>query len=152
LQVTLESLIQNLFVKLVLCNSQRPESVTPVRVKHTQSEARQHLIDTYRNVAHSNDNLADELRRRADDFETQEMGHECGHLFTISATSIGHYGIAGEGGESHKDAQPEPDPIVFSTQVRAHSLVEACRKAAAIPMPKWSNPLDGESGAGGPAT
>lgn len=126
--------------------------------KKTRSEARRSLIDTYRIVAHHNDQVADELRDRADQFEEEEMGHECGHIFTLSFNSIIHSGIAGEGPESHRDGK-----LVMGTnrtvQVRAHNLRDALRKAASLPLDSWRgqeeapyiDDLAGDRGAGSPA-
>jgi hypothetical protein len=81
------------------------------------------------------DKVADEMRAKADEWELKELGHDCGHQFTITITDVGHYGIAGEGPESHKDAGYSGEPR--SVTVRAHNLNDALRKAAALPLDKW---------------
>jgi hypothetical protein len=104
----------------------------------SQSEARLHLIDTYRKVADQQAQLALEMYQRADDLEHKELGHECGHQFIISFHSIGHYGIHGEGPESHADtAVPEEEFPVREVTVRAHDLPTALRKASALPLIAW---------------
>lgn len=122
--------------------------------KRDRSEARRNLIRTYRDFASSNDRISDEMRERADGLELQELGHECGHIFTITAFSTMHSGLAGEGPESHRDSPPDPRAPVLTLQVRANSLTEACRKAAATVLSEWefiTDPLDGDRGAGAPA-
>lgn len=96
------------------------------------------LIRTYRQTAAQMDITADECRDRADERETKLLGHECGHIFTITASSITHSGIAGEGPESHRDAPFDLQTSVdFIIQVRAHDLPTALRKAAAKRLSDW---------------
>jgi hypothetical protein len=82
--------------------------------------------------------VGDEMRQMAEKKELKDLGHECGHQFTITVSSVGHYGIAGEGPESHKDAVPfEDDDIFIPVTVRAHNLSDALRKAATLPLSVW---------------
>lgn len=76
-----------------------------------------------------------EFLARAKAADRREMGHDCGHLFTITVQSIGHSGIVGEGPESHADAQYSDvyRPVV----VRAHNLRDALLLAAAEPLASW---------------
>ena len=102
-------------------------------------------IEQMRIAASRQDKVADEMRALADEWELKELGHDCGHQFTITYTDVGHYGIAGEGPESHKDAGYSGEPR--SVTVRAHNLNDALRKAAALPLDKWFE--EAEDGADG---
>ena len=68
--------------------------------------------------------------------ELRDEGHNCGHEFTITAVSRGHY----VGDTTHKDA-PEPaagDYVpTLTTKVRAHNLRDALLLAAAEPLAEW---------------
>lgn len=106
--------------------------------KKTPSEARLHLIEAYRQIARQQSQIVEELLAKADALELKELGHECGHQFTISMHSIGHYGIHGEGPDSHRDSVDDPEDFPErKVTVRAHDLPSALRKAAALPLIAW---------------
>lgn len=83
------------------------------------------------------DDIAKYYVRYAQEAELREKGHECGHQFIITTTSIMHSGITGEGPESHRDAQPDPEPIFMQLEVRAHDLQAALVIAACAPLAEW---------------
>ena len=82
-----------------------------------------------------------EAERAARTSDRTPEGHNCGHEFTISAVSRGHY----VGDTTHKDA-PEPaagDYVpTLTTKVRAHNLRDALLLAAAEPLAEWVMPDD----------
>jgi len=94
--------------------------------------------------ARRQDAVADEMRARAEKVQLKEVGHECGHAFTISVTSIGHSsGVVGEDPPVHSDASfYSSDPLPHTVTVRAHNLPDALRKAAALPLSEWFEPED----------
>lgn len=92
--------------------------------------------------------LADNLDRDAHRAEDARMGHECGHQFTISVTSLGHYGLADQGPESHEDAKANPEPVHFTRTVRAHNLASALRRAAQGGLVAWDTHLSNDEPGG----
>lgn len=85
-----------------------------------------------------------EFLTRAKAADLKATGHDCGHEWTITVSSRGHYGIAHEGPESHSDANyaDEMRPIV----VRAHNLRDALLLAAAEPLGSWLEDEEDEDG------
>ena len=80
--------------------------------------------------------VADEMRAKADGWESKDLGHECGHLWTIYVTSKGHSsGVVGEDPPVHSDANHID--AMRPVQVRAHDLSAALRKAAALSLDAW---------------
>jgi hypothetical protein len=75
-----------------------------------------------------------EFLKRETEAETRERDHECGHQFTITAHSRGHYG-APDG--SHEDAHDDGKDIPMTITVRAHDLQAALLRAAAHPLADW---------------
>jgi hypothetical protein len=85
-----------------------------------------------------------EFLKRETEAETRERGHECGHQFTITVTSRGHYGLAGVGGAEDpaggsymcEDADYESE-VPMTLTVRAHDLQAALLKAASHGLADW---------------
>ena len=75
--------------------------------------------------------------------ELRDVGHNCGHEFTISVVTRGHYTVVGD--PTHHDA-PEcaaGDYLPTMTiKVRAHNLRDALLLAAAKPLAEWVMPDD----------
>ena len=75
--------------------------------------------------------------------ELRDVGHNCGHEFTISVVTRGHYMVVGD--PTHHDA-PEcaaGDYLPTMTiKVRAHNLRDALLLAAAEPLAEWVMPDD----------
>ena len=75
--------------------------------------------------------------------ELRDEGHNCGHEFTITAVSRGHYTVVGD--PTHRDA---PECVAgdyvptMTTKVRAHNLRDALLLAAAEPLAEWVMPDD----------
>jgi len=92
-------------------------------------------IDGLRESARMSHKTADEMMTMADKRELTTLGHECGHQFTITFTSIMHSSIVGEGPESHQDSEWASEPA--SVTVRANDLSTALHKAAALPLSAW---------------
>lgn len=86
----------------------------------------------WRSVGDTFDKIIREYLTKAQKADQEETGHECGHTFEVLVRSRGHYGIAGEGGGSHSDANywDSSEPV----QVRAHNLRDALLLAAALPL------------------
>jgi hypothetical protein len=91
------------------------------------------------------DNVDREFIKRALAAEQAETGHECGHRFEISVRSAGHYGIAGEGSESHSDAPYFESDVPMVVEVRAHNLRDALLVAATLPLNDWMPDEDADS-------
>ena len=75
--------------------------------------------------------------------ELRDEGHNCGHEFTITAASRGHYTVVGD--PTHKDAPERAagDYVpTMTTKVRAHNLRDALLLAAAEPLAEWVMPDD----------
>ena len=71
--------------------------------------------------------------------EAAELGHECGHLFTIRVTTRGHYSVNGD--PEHRDApEGDGDDMPWTLTVRAHNLRDAMLVAALTPLGEWSWP------------
>lgn len=66
--------------------------------------------------------------------EKREFGHDCGHQFTITVTSRGHYGI-GEPGKDCVDADYDSKPMTLT--VRANNLRDALLRAASHRLVDW---------------
>jgi len=88
-------------------------------------------------LARNFDNVDREFIKRALAAEKAEKGHDCGHRFEINVRSAGHYGIAGEGAESHSDAPYFESDVPMVVEVRAHSLRDALLVAATLPLNDW---------------
>ena len=76
--------------------------------------------------------------------ELRDVGHDCGHEFTITAVTRGHYTLVGD--STHKDA-PEwaaGDYMPMTIKVRAHNLRDALLLAAAEPLAEWVMPDEDE--------
>ena len=76
--------------------------------------------------------------------ELRDVGHDCGHTFTISVVSRGHYTVAHD--PTHHDA-PEcaaGDYMPMTIKVRAHNLRDALLLAAAEPLAEWVMPDEDE--------
>src|SRR5438132_11130610 len=72
-----------------------------------------------------------EFLQRETEAEQRERGHECGHQFTISVTSRGHYGlIHAETGELERCDDADWDGTPMTLTVRAHDLQAALLRAA----------------------
>lgn len=67
--------------------------------------------------------------------ESRERGHDCGHQFTITVTSRGHYG-APDG--THHDAADNGADLPLTLTVRAHNLRDALLRAASHGLADWS--------------
>ena len=74
--------------------------------------------------------------------ELRDVGHNCGHEFTITVMTRGHYTVVGD--PTHHDA-PEwaaSDYMPMTIKVRAHNLRDALLLAAAEPLAEWVMPDD----------
>lgn len=85
------------------------------------------------------------LAKRA---EHRDLGHECGHEFTITSTVRGHSWVVGGSPETHCDALQDGD-VRFTLKVRASSLRDALLVAAITPLHEWSGWDDDEPDAAG---
>lgn len=76
--------------------------------------------------------------------ELRDVGHNCGHEFTISVVSRGHYTVVGD--PTHHDAPEAPagDYMPMTIKVRAHNLRDALLLAAAEPLAEWVMPDEDE--------
>lgn len=95
-------------------------------------------------LARNFDTVDREFIKRALAAEKKETGHECGHRFEISVRSAGHYGITGEGPESHSDAPFFKTDVPMVVEVRAHNLRDALLVAATLPLDDWMPDEGGE--------
>lgn len=66
-----------------------------------------------------------------------DPGPGMGHQFRFAVTVQGSYSI--EGDSKHYDSDPNTISEPFTLTVRAWSLPEACRVAAAIPFHEWKH-------------
>ena len=91
---------------------------------------------------HDREMLASMTKQRA--AEAAELGHECGHLFTIRVTTRGHYSVNGD--PEHRDApEGDGDDMPWTLTVRAHNLRDAMLVAALTPLGEWSWPGQDEA-------
>jgi len=67
----------------------------------------------------------------------QERGHDCGHQFTISVTSRGHYGLLGEDGKLERCDDANWDGEPWTITVRASDLPAALLRAASHDLNDW---------------
>ena len=100
----------------------------------------------WRNASETFNKVVAEYLAMAKRAELRDEGHNCGHEFTITAVSRGHYTVVGD--PTHKDA-PEwaaGDYVpTMTTRVRAHNLRDALLLAAAEPLAEWVTDEDEES-------
>ena len=80
-----------------------------------------------------------DLAKRA---EMRDVGHDCGHEFTVTSVCRGHYTVVGD--PTHHDAPEAPacDYMPMTIKVRAHNLRDALLLAAAEPLAEWVMPDD----------
>jgi hypothetical protein len=81
--------------------------------------------------------LVFEFLKRETETEKRERGHECGHQFTISVTSRGHYGLLGEDGKLERCEDADWDGALMTITVRAHDLPAALLRAASHSLGDW---------------
>lgn len=67
----------------------------------------------------------------------QERGHDCGHQFTISITSRGHYGLLGDDGKLARCDDANWDGEPWTITVRANDLPAALLRAASKGLNEW---------------
>lgn len=84
--------------------------------------------------------LAGEFASQAKAAEQKETGHDCGHTWEIAVHCRGHYGMAGEGPETHSDDGYHC--VVGPVQVRAHDLPTALLLAAVLDLDEWMGSTD----------
>lgn len=84
-----------------------------------------------------------EYIKREQAAEKRERGHDCGHQFTISVTSRGHYGL-GAPGKDCEDANWDGPPLTLT--VRAHDLQAALLRAATHELRDWKGLEDDDEG------
>lgn len=90
-------------------------------------------------VIESTANTLREYLTKQREAETAERGHECGHVFTIRATTRGHYSVTGDP-EYHDAPEGDGDDMPWALEVRAHNLRDALLVAALAPLGEWTQP------------
>lgn len=93
----------------------------------------------WQSAANQFDKVIREFLKRAKAAELRDMGHDCGHEFTITVSSQMH--ISGPGEHSDADYSDEVTPVT----VRAHNLRDALLLAAAEPLTSWFKDLEEKS-------
>ncbi|WP_024817079.1 hypothetical protein [Arthrobacter sp. 31Y] len=78
-----------------------------------------------------------EFLKRETEAQSRERGHYCGHQFTISVTSRGHYGLLDETGRIARCDDADWDGEPFTITVRAHDLQAALLRAASHSLNDW---------------
>lgn len=67
----------------------------------------------------------------------QERGHDCGHQFTITVTSRGHYGLLDDEGKLARCDDANWDGEPWTITVRASDLPAALLRAASLDLNDW---------------
>jgi hypothetical protein len=76
----------------------------------------------------------------------RDRGHDCGHQFTISVTSRGHYGLLGEDGKLERCDDANWDGEPWTMTVRASDLPAALLRAASKDLNEWHQEGQDEEG------